>query len=91
MQILSDSAGTSISKSLKIEQISFADDKIIAHFADGRLVGCPLNWFKNLQKGSVIQRLHYEIAKDGSAIHWPELDEDLSAEGFFTFSPESHQ
>jgi hypothetical protein len=32
------------------------------------------------------QRLRYELGSWGDSIHWPELDEDLSLEGFYTFN-----
>jgi|GEM_PF-6137981 len=36
------------------------------------------------------QRKQFELWNDGAWIHWEELDEDLSADGFLTFQKESY-
>ncbi|HLO80602.1 MAG TPA: DUF2442 domain-containing protein [Chitinophagaceae bacterium] len=36
--------------------------------------------FKNVNKESF---MNYRLVADGTGIHWPELDEDLSLKGFF--------
>ena len=41
----------------------------------------PLDWFPRLEQASVEQRNEFELSAFG--IHWEELDEDLSFEGFF--------
>ena len=33
------------------------------------------------------QRANYEITGDGQAIHWPEIDENLSADGMLYGAP----
>ena len=44
----------------------------------------PLSWFPRLQNATIEQRENYELSPFG--IHWEELDEDLSFEGFFKFN-----
>jgi len=43
----------------------------------------PLDRFPRLEHASVEQRNEFELSAFG--IHWEELDEDLSFEGFFKF------
>lgn len=43
-----------------------------------------MHWFPRLEKATEKQRNNFELSHFG--ILWPELDEDLSFEGFFTFN-----
>ena len=67
-------------------KIWFENEHIFANLNDGRIVGMPLIWFPRLKNATDIQRLNYELWNEGSWIHWEDLDEDLSTEGFITFS-----
>ncbi len=68
-------------KEARIKGISISDDTISAHLLDGRTISVPLAWSWRLSEATPEQRANYEIIGDGQAIHWPEIDEDLSAEG----------
>ncbi len=57
------------------------DTHLSVQLADGRSVSVPLAWYPRLAAGSPSERNRWELIGDGSAIHWPELDEDLSVEG----------
>jgi len=67
-------------------KIWFENERIFASLNDGRIVEMPLNWFPRLANATETQKLNYELWNDGAWIHWDELDEDLSVEGFITFS-----
>lgn len=71
---------------LQIKKIWFSEGKIFAEFRDGRAVGVPIAWYPNLSKGSSAQLNDYEIWGDAQYIHWPALDEDISAEGLLALS-----
>ena len=45
-----------------------------------------LRWFDRLWNVTPEQREQYELSSWGNSIHWPELDEDLSLEGFYTYN-----
>jgi hypothetical protein len=66
---------------VRIKNISISEDTISAHLLDGRTISVPLAWSWRLSEASPEQRANYEIIGDGQSIHWPEIDEDLSAEG----------
>lgn len=68
-------------KEVRIKGISISEDTISAHLLDGRTISVPLAWSWRLSEATPEQRANYEIIGDGQAIHWPEIDEDLSAEG----------
>jgi len=48
--------------------------------ADGRTISVPLEWFPRLVHATPTERANAQLAGDG--IHWPDLDEDISVEGF---------
>lgn len=72
----------------KIKEVWFTEDMIFVCFEDGRIVGTPVSWYPNLRKGTPEQWKKYRLGYNNESLHWEELDEDLSAEGFLKFSPE---
>jgi hypothetical protein len=66
---------------VRIKDIIISEDTISAHLLDGRTISVPLAWSWRLSEATPEQRANYEIIGDGQSIHWPEIDEDLSAEG----------
>lgn len=71
---------------LKIEKVWFDADNIYILTSDGTQKSHPLRWFDRLWSATSKQREQYEIGSSGDSIHWSELDEDLSLEGFFTYN-----
>jgi hypothetical protein len=67
---------TALAKSLE-----FDDDAMRVVFMDGRVLSVPLAWFPTLRAATPQQRANYEIGGGGIALHWPDLDEDLSVAG----------
>jgi len=43
----------------------------------------PLVWYPRLLQATAAQRQNWELLGDGEGIHWPDVDEDLSAKGFY--------
>jgi hypothetical protein len=50
--------------------------------SDGRRLSLPLEWFPRLSHGTPAERNHWRLIGGGEGVHWPDLDEDLSLEGF---------
>jgi hypothetical protein len=48
---------------------------------DGRTISVPLAWSWRLSEATPKQRATWEIIGDGHGVYWPEIDEDISAEG----------
>ncbi len=67
-----------------ILKVWFSDDKLSIETKDGVTKSLPLKWFPRLEKATAPQRENFELSHFG--IHWPEIDEDLSFEGFFTYN-----
>ena len=70
-----------VSADARIKDLSITEDTITAHLADGRIISVPLAWSWRLSEATPAQRSHFEMIGDGQGVHWPDIDEDLSAEG----------
>jgi hypothetical protein len=62
-------------------ELSFDSNMMWLTLSDGRKLGVPLAYFPRLLAAAPEQRLHYEFSGGGTAIHWDELDEDISVQG----------
>ena len=68
---------------MNIKKVWFDKDYIFVQTDVGHIFGNPLSWFPRLQNATPTQRANFEISPFG--IHWEELDEDLSLNGFFEY------
>jgi hypothetical protein len=66
---------------IRVTRVSSTTDTLKADFDDGRSVQMPLMWFPRLFRATQEQRDHYELMGKGYGVHWPDVDEDLSAKG----------
>lgn len=66
---------------VRIKQIAVTKDAITAHLMDGRTISVPLAWSWRLSEATPKQRANREIIGDGNGVHWPDINEDISAEG----------
>ena len=71
----------------RILSVEVTDDLLTAHLADGRTISVPLVWSWRLANATPEQRQHFEIIGTGQGVHWPDLDEDISAIGMLTGTP----
>lgn len=78
---------TVVSSEPRIVSIQVTDDEIIARLADGRTISVPLAWSWRLSEATPEQRVHYEIIGSGQGVHWPDVDEDISAIGMLQGAP----
>jgi Protein of unknown function (DUF2442) len=71
----------------RIASIDVGDDLITAELTDGRTVSVPLVWSWRLSEATPEQRRNFEILGSGEGVHWPDIDEDLSARGMLLGIP----
>jgi hypothetical protein len=71
----------------RIKELRITEEEIIAHLVDGRTISVPLTWSWRLSEATETQRNNYELIGDGIGIHWPDVDEDISAQGMLTGTP----
>lgn len=72
---------------IKLKDIEITEDTITAYLVDGRTISVPLVWSWRLSEATPEQRANYEIIGDGEGVHWPDIDEDISAEGMLYGKP----
>jgi hypothetical protein len=65
----------------RIITMTVTDDLITAELADGRSISVPLAWSWRLSDATPEQRRNFEIIGSGLGVHWPDIDEDISATG----------
>ena len=71
----------------RVTAVEVTEDMIIARLADGRTIGVPLSWSWRLSDATPDQRVRYQIIGEGTGIHWPDIDEDLSVRGMLEGVP----
>ena len=76
-----------VSSEPRISEIKVTSDSIIAQLADGRIVSVPLAWSWRLSEATAAQRNNFEIMGSGQGVHWPDVDEDISAIGMLSGTP----
>jgi hypothetical protein len=59
--------------------VTVTDDDLIANLSDGRKISVPLSWYPRLADASPEERANWRLIGHGEGIHWPDLDEDVSA------------
>ena len=78
---------TVVSIEPKVKTVSVTEESILFELMDGRAVSVPLAWSWRLSEATPEQRENFEILGDGQGVHWPDVDEDLSAQGMLTGLP----
>ncbi len=71
----------------RIKSVNVTADAIQAELSDGRTVSVPLAWSWRLSQATPEQRNHFEIIGNGEGVHWPDIDEDISARGMLQGVP----
>lgn len=70
-----------------ILDVEVSEDAISAELSDGRRISVPLAWSWRLSEASPDARGNYRLIGDGSGVHWPDVDEDISVHGMLSGSP----
>jgi hypothetical protein len=71
----------------RISSVEVTDDAITARLVDGRVISVPLAWSWRLSEATPAQRANWQLIGDGHGVHWPDVDEDISAEGMLSGIP----
>jgi Protein of unknown function (DUF2442) len=72
---------TAVAPEARIQNIEVSDDTFTARLLDGRVISVPLAWSWRLSEATPEQRQRYRIIGHGLGVHWPDVDEDISADG----------
>jgi len=71
----------------RISTMEVSNETITAHLTDGRVISVPLVWSWRLANATAEQRKNFQIIGNGQGVHWPEVDEDISAIGMLDGIP----
>jgi hypothetical protein len=72
---------------IRIKSFEVTEDTLSAELADGRTISVPLAWSWRLSEATPEQRQNFELLGEGLGVHWPDLDEDISAKGMLQGVP----
>ena len=78
---------TAVSTDTRIADVEVSDETISANLVDGRVISVPLAWSWRLSDATPAQRANWRLIGDGHGVHWPDIDEDISAEGMLNGTP----
>ena len=84
---------TTESRSVFATSVTVTDEGLTVDLSDGRSLTVPLAWYPRLLHASAEERGSWRLIGQGSGIHWPRLDEDLSVKNLLDGKPsgESHR
>jgi DNA-binding transcriptional regulator YiaG len=71
----------------RIGDVTVSDSSITFELTDGRSVSVPLSWSWRLEGATEEERQNFQISPSGYSVHWPDVDEDLSARGALRGTP----
>lgn len=71
----------------RAQSVAVSEDSLTIDLVDGRTIVVPLVWYPRLWHGTPEERNDFEIIGDGTLIHWPDLDEDLTVSGILAGRP----
>lgn len=66
---------------IRARNVRFSNEALIVLLADGREISAPLAWYPRLLRATLPQRANWRLIGEGSGIHWPDVDEDISTIG----------
>lgn len=62
----------------RASKVWFDEDNMWVALMDGRTLSVPRIWFPKLSDAAPEELAKYEMSGNGAAIHWDDLDEDIS-------------
>ena len=74
------SSSTTRISAVRAEAVTVTEDTLAVELSDGRFISVPLAWYPRLVHGTPEERSNWRFIGQGTGIHWPTLDEDISVE-----------
>lgn len=72
---------------VQLTAVAVTDDVLTVELSDGRTISTPLSWYPRLCHGTSEERADWRLIGSGRGIHWPRLDEDISADNLVFGKP----
>ena len=67
------------------KEVRFDNERMYVRLVDEREISVPIKWFPVLLHATPEQRDGWELAFDGRALHWEEINEYVSIRGLLRF------
>lgn len=83
---MSTSTGRALTRPALAADVRVTDTMLTVVLTDGREISTPLSEFPDLLSASASERAHWEITDFGTAIYWPDIDEELGLAGLLGVS-----
>ena len=74
---------------VRVSSLALSDESLTVQLRDGRTISAPLAWYPRLLDGTDEERSNWRLIGEGEGIHWPDLDEDISADNLVLGQPSS--
>jgi hypothetical protein len=71
--------------------VTVTEDTLDVELSDGRTLSVPLAWYPRPLHGTAAERQRWRLIGTGEGSHWPDLEEDISAESLLTGRPSSER
>lgn len=71
----------------KIQTARVDEEALRVSYRDGRELSVPIAFYWRLADATKEQLQNFQISPSGRGIHWPEIDEDISAQGLLDGTP----
>ena len=65
----------------RVKAVRCGEEALSVDLMGGRTISVPLAWYPRLLRATPAQRSNWKVSGAGYAIHWPDIDEDLSTAG----------
>ncbi len=62
------------------QNVTITEDTLTVELSGGRSISAPLAWYPRLAHGTPEESANWRLIGQGSGIHWPVLDEDISVQ-----------
>jgi hypothetical protein len=67
--------------------VEVTDESVTVELEDGRTISAPIAWYPRLLNATPEERNNWRLTGKGEGIHWPDLDEDISADNILFGRP----
>jgi len=71
----------------RVKRVRSNASTLTVDFEDGRTHQLPLIWYPRLFNATQAERNNWKMIGPGVGVHWPDVDEDLSADGLLAGRP----
>lgn len=76
-------SSTTETTAARAQNVAVTEETLTVELFDGRSISVPLAWFPRLVHGTPEERSEWRLVGQGTGVHWPALDEDISVRNLF--------